>query len=421
MASTTPLPETTAPEGGPAERISALSRKSVGRLLIAVSLLAITVMALCYNYQLLRASVILAHNYERPAVLRMYESLVGYKVEMSDFTINGANGPIQMRMYRPLKRNPAPMVLVHGLVASGNRHEYMNYVAQHLAKVGFLVIMPTLPGESHFEMLPSDLTVIADAVHWTAQYSGQKVSLVGNSFSGGLIIPAAVQPEAVGRVKVIFCNSGYYNLDSIGRYFIRDKVLDPDGRPYKGEPPGPMVIAAEYLGELVPKGDLADLTAAVQGYNANDGFELPASNPVMARLTPREREEFQHIMAADDPEFKARYRGVLERHKDEIAAISPSSVLPNLHIPLYVLHSSIDPVFPVGEVTWIQKATRGNPNVHVLVSPWVLHVKVGFPASPWQKFLVIQFCAKMLQEAAEVKPLQQIPRQSSTSKNMTIK
>ncbi|HEX3572194.1 MAG TPA: alpha/beta hydrolase [Acidobacteriaceae bacterium] len=379
-------------------------------LLIIVSCVAIGAVAFSYNYQLLRASVILDHHYEKPIVLRTYERLLGYKVEVSDFNIPGARGPIAMRIYSPIgKRNPPPMVLVHGLVAAGNRHLYMNQVAEHLAKVGFLVALPTLPAESHFEMRPSDVTVITDSIRWTAQHTGQKVTLVGNSFSGGLIVPAAAQPAVAGEVKLIFCNSGYYNLDSIGRYFIHDPVLDPDGKPYQGDPPGPLLIAAEYLDELVPKEDIPDLAAAIDGYHRNDGFELPPSDPVMARLTPREREEFHQIKTADSPEFQRLYLRVLDRHRSEIAAISPSSVLKDLKIPLYVLHSSADPVFPLGEVAWIRKSTEGNSDVHILVSPWLLHVAVGSPATPWQKFQVIDFCAKMLQQAAEVHWLDSTP------------
>jgi len=402
-------------EAAPAEHVrrshhSKLSSKNVRRLLAVAFPVLLMAMALKFNYQLLRASVILAHNYEKPIVLRTYERLLNYRVEFTEFTIDGTNGPIAMRMYVPVnKRNPPPMVLVHGLVSVGNRHVYMNDIAQHLAKVGFLVTLPTLPAESHFEMRQSDVTVITDTIRWTAQKTGQQVALVGNSFSGGLIIPAAAQPSVAGKVKVIFCNSGYYNLDSIGRYFIRDRVLDPYGRPYEGDPPGPLVIAAEYLDELVPAEDVDDLNAAIAGYHANNGFDLPPDSQVMRHLTPRERAEFRQIKTAEDQKFKELYRQVLEKHRKEIAAISPSSVLKDLKTPLYVLHSTSDPVFPLGEVEWIRKATEGNPNVHILVSPWVLHVNVGMPATPWQKFLVIRFCSQMLREAAQVKWVEKSP------------
>jgi pimeloyl-ACP methyl ester carboxylesterase len=383
-----------------------LSRRRNLRLTLVACAAALLVAAANYNSQLLRASIILDHHYEKPILLRTYERLLGYTVTREDFTIAGSAGPIQMRMYTPVgRRNPPPMVLIHGLIPTGNQHPYMNEVAEHLARVGFLVTLPTLPGETHFEMRPSDVIVIADAVRWTAQKTQQQVTLAGNSFSGGLIIPAAAQSSIAGDVKLIFCNSGYYDLDKIGRYYIRDLVLGPDGRPYEGEPAGPLIIAAEYLNELVPTGDIPDLSAAIDGFHRNDGYELPPSDPVMARLTPREREEFRQIERASSPEFKVRYRAVLERHRAEIAAISPSSVLSKMNIPLYVLHSSADPVFPLGEVDWIRAVTGGNQNVHILVSPWLQHVAVGNPATAWQKFQVVRFCAGMLHEADRTIPL----------------
>ena len=55
----------------------------------------------------------------------------------------------------------------------------------------------------------------------------------------------------------------------------------------------------------------------------------------------------------------------------------------------------------------MRKATAGNPNVHILVSPWVQHVKVGLPASAMEKYRVIRFCAEMLKEASKVKWLKE--------------
>jgi len=399
---------------GTRHRISRLTNKPARPLRIAGSLALLAILGLTYNYKLLRASVILSHNYERPTVLRAYERLLNYNVEFSEFTIPGTAGPVRMRMYRPVnRRNPPPIVLVHGLVRTGYRHGYMNDIGRHLARVGFLIVLPDLPAESNFEMRSSDMTIIDDVIRWTAQRTGQQVALVGNSFSGGLIVPAAVQPSVAGDVKVLFCNSGYYSLDNIGHYYIRDRVVDPNGRPYEGDSPGPLQLSAEYLDELAPPEDLPNLSAAIGWYRDHEGNELPPDSPARKRMTPRQLEEYRQIKTAESAEFRNLYRRVLERHRAELDAISPSSVLSDWKIPLYVLHSSKDPVFPVGEVEWIRKVTAGNPKVHILVSPWIEHVKVGMPASPWEKYQVLNFCAQMLQEASEVRWLSQAPPHDS--------
>jgi pimeloyl-ACP methyl ester carboxylesterase len=299
------------------------------------------------------------------------------------------------------------MVLVHGLVALGNRHEYLNQVAEHLARIGFLVVLPNLPAETQFEMRTSDLDVLSDTVHWVALYTNQQVTLVGNSFSAGLIIPAAARPSVAGEVKLIFCNSGYYNLDTIGHYFIRDPVFDPSGKPYRGDPPTPLEIAVPYLDELLPAKDVSNVRFAIATFNENDDAELPPNNPAMLRLSPRQKQEFESLKNANTMEARNSYRGILQRHRSDIAALSPSSVLKGLRIPMYILHGEEDPIFPEGEVEWMRKDTAGYPEVHILTSPWVAHVKVGLPTTLWQKFRVIDFCEAMLQKARHKKSLPQ--------------
>ena len=66
-----------------------------------------------------------------------------------------------------------------------------------------------------------------------------------------------------------------------------------------------------------------------------------------------------------------------------------------------------DPVFPEGEIEWMKQQTRGNPDVHILVSPWISHAFAGEPATRWQRFEVINFTEKMLYRAAHRVSLKQ--------------
>src|SRR5947208_1080937 len=105
--------------------------------------------------------------------------------------------------------------MIHGLVPFGNRDGYLDAVANNLAEMGYLVILPNVPAETQYEMQTSDLAVIGDTIRWAAQKTGQKVSVIGASFGAGLATTAALQPSVVAYVKLIFSLSGYYNLDTI--------------------------------------------------------------------------------------------------------------------------------------------------------------------------------------------------------------
>ncbi len=367
-------------------------------------LVLVLLLGFVYYFRLERTSSVLGFRARKAFVLRAYDHFLGFHFTVTDTYIPGTLGPVQIRIYAPVgAKNPPPVILIHGFAPDGNKDGYLNAVAYRLASMGFLVTLPTIPAETHYAVRSSDMTVIGDAIRWTAQTAHQKVSLFGISFSGGLVIPAAAPPAVAKYVKLIFSISGYNNLDSIARYYIRERVNDPYGHPYLGTPPGPLVIVSPYLDDLVPPNDALALGSAI--FDQNRGNVSPSDNPALRQMTPAEVNEFKELQTMQAPEMRRRYLHSLERHRAEIAAISPSSVLRQLQVPLYLLHGTHDPVFPEGEVEWTRQETAGKPDVHILVTPWLGHAFVGQPATLWQKFQVLNFCEGMFYRAARRIPI----------------
>jgi pimeloyl-ACP methyl ester carboxylesterase len=355
----------------------------------------------CYAFRMLRAASVLHHVIEKPLILRAYEHFFGTHFTVLDTSIPGTSGPVQIRIYSPIGvKNPPPIILIHGFARDGNRNDYLNLIASHFASVGFLVVLPTVPGESHDQMVYSDLIVIADTIRWTAHATAQQVAVFGISFGGGLVIPASAQPSVVGDVKLIVSYSGYNSLESIARYYLHDRVNDPNGRPYGGHPLGPLLITSPYLKELVPLRDVPALSSVVARLDQNGGRPLKPNDPAVLALDSDQRQEFYELQTVSTPQMRKLYLNALSRHSAEMATISPSSVVKNLKIPLFVLHGTDDPAFPEGEIEWMRKESAGNPNVHFLVSPWFSHVSVGQPATTCQKLRVINFFAEVFSRVA---------------------
>lgn len=362
--------------------------------------------AVSHYFQLLRVAAVLGFGQRQPSALIAYDRLFNHVSAVRDTAISGTQGPVSLRIYTPSGvRNPAPILLVHGFADSGNQDPYLNDVAKRLAPMGFLVVLPTIPGETDFEMRRSDLTVVEDTIRWVAEDTHQKVSVLGVSFGGGLVVPAAANPRVSNYVKLIICLSAYNDLESIGRYFIHDSVLDPQGRPYQGTSPGPLLIAGPYLDELVERADISDMRALVNRFIRNKAQPLPPSDPVLSRVSARDREEYEQLQSVQSAEMRNRFRKLLARHHEEFEAISPSSVLPGLRIPIYILHGVGDPVFPEGEAEWMRQELKHNPHAHILITPWISHVFVGAPASKLDHWRTMQFCAQMLGQAANREPL----------------
>jgi pimeloyl-ACP methyl ester carboxylesterase len=382
-------------------------RRKLTYAVIGLAALLVLSLAAGYAFRMLRAVSVFAFLQRKPRPLRIYDRFFGYQAVFADTSIPGSAGPIEVRIYKPSgKSHCIPILLVHGLVPYGNRDGYLDAVANNLAEIGYMVVLPNLPAETHYEMRTSDVTIIADAIRWTAHNTGQKVSVLGVSFGGGLAIPAALQPSVSGDVKLIFTLSSYYNLESIARYYLHDPVYDPGGHLYPGEPPGPLLILSPYLSELVPPHDLKPLQHALEVLKRNRGRHLTDQDPSVSLLSAAERRELSDLEAVDTPDVRRHYMDILVRHHADFVALSPSSVINRLNVPLYVLHGENDTVFPEGEIEWMRKDLAGNRNAHILVTPWIGHALIGQPSTLGQKLAVAKFGADLMAAMSLSSPAQ---------------
>ncbi len=377
------------------------------QLLVWLLVVVTLCLGLNYAFRLARAATVLAFSHgKKPRPLRVYDRFFGYKGTMTDFSIPGTMGPVQMRLYTPIgKKHPLPILIVHGFAPDGNHEAYLNLIAAHFTEMGYAVFLPNIPAETRYEMRPSDMTVIADAIRWSANATGEKVSVFGISFGGGLAIAAAAQPSVVDDVKLIFSLSGYNSLESISHYYMHDRVEDPHGVPYQGRPPGPLLIAYGYLNELVSPQDLPVIRQELDRMNHSHKRTVGEDESITLSPDDAERLTILELQTVDTPHMRQLYLAALERHHVELDSLSPASVLPTLSVPLYVLHGQTDPIFPEGEVEWMRKELAGNPNGHILVTPWISHAFVGQPATSWQKLRVINFAADLLHEASRPAPI----------------
>lgn len=90
---------------------------------VGIGIAVLLAVAGCYSFRMLRAAYILRHFDTKLRVLDVYEHLFTSHFDVSDTSIPGTSGPVQLRIYTPIGvRNPAPIVVVHGFARDGNRN-----------------------------------------------------------------------------------------------------------------------------------------------------------------------------------------------------------------------------------------------------------------------------------------------------------
>ncbi len=347
---------------------------------------------------ILKASSILdAINSQTPPLwLRTYTHLLGNKFETKDIQIPGRYGPIPVRIYTPLNNPHAPVIVfIHGMAPTGYRDPIMTSLAASMAKIGLQVITPDIRSERQLLVSFSAISDIDEVARWAAMKNKQQVSLMGVSFSGGLVIVAAAQPGYAHYVKTVLCVSGYNDIHRFSEYYIRHGEVGPDNRPDSAKPPpdGPLMLAIQHLGEMVPADDEAAIRKVTLDYLRK---QPEKERQDLVQLTPAQRKLFIDLQTLDTPEIRQKYAALVERHKTELAAISPHSGMGGLKASLFLVHGQYDDTIPVSEAEWnVHDAPRTVP-VHLFVSPIMHHVVLDEYTHPLQKLKLANYLATML-------------------------
>lgn len=377
------------------------------KLVPVIAALAALIVAGVFTARFLRAATLMyGMTYASPPlVIRAYSRLYRHPTVTHDLWIHGSRGPLQLRVMEPKDLPNAPViVLVHGFALNGMRDSLLNAFAQRLSRSGLKVVMPDITSEKMLRIDRNAVTDVDDAIHWSATTSGQKVSVFGISFSGGMVITASANPAVADDVKTTFCVSGYNSIPRVGKFYLHEIVVGPDSRPYVETPPPDALalIALQYLDELVPPDEIPPMTGALLAIVKSRGAVTPDD---LIDLTPQQHSLLNELLQVKTEAMRARYHAVLDRHRAEWDSISPKGRIGQLRGTLYILHGSADGRIPVEEAEWTRAEAAGNSNVKVMISPWINH-SVLVPHIPFrEKLRVVYFVSEMLDDAHRSVPL----------------
>ncbi|HEX6772577.1 MAG TPA: alpha/beta hydrolase [Acidobacteriaceae bacterium] len=350
--------------------------------------------ATIFGFRMTRAAALIYSltNAPRSAPVKVYSRFFADQSTVSEFWIQGRKSRLRIRMLTPKGAPNAPMIiLVHGFVREGAQNPVISALAEGLCKSGLRVVVPYIESEQNFRIEPAAVDEIDDVVRWSAKASGEKVSLFGISYSGGMVVSAAANPGYSDLVKMVFCVSGYNSIDRVGRFYLHDGAAGPDGKPYAVVPDAGALtaMAMQYVDDLVPPEDIQPMLAGLHAIAAN---RRPA-------VTGGQSAMLDDLVHVNTPEMRARYRAVLDRHHAELAYLSPAGRIQQVHASVYVLHGAVDDIIPSTEAEWTQAEASHQRSVKVIITPWMHHAVLAPYVPPQEKVRVVFFVSQMLDEA----------------------
>lgn len=318
-----------------------------------------------------RAVVVLSTTLDTP-VLTWTAELFTAEPHVAETTVAGA----PTTLARPAGQGPWPaVVIVNGAAQLGRREPALQRLVRGLARAGYLVLLPDLPGLPRGELTGEAVATavaVARQAAARADVRGGRVGLVGVSVGTSLALLAAQEPVLAGRVTVVTGSAPFADLANVVRvaatgYYRQGNLL------IRFEPDGFLAVAvARSLAAALPPGPGRDALLAAVARLDDDAPDplapvraLPARNlspearALVALLRNREARRFDELYAA----LPAHVRNAVER-------LSPLARAHELTMPVELASPPVDKYFPLAESYALARAA---PEGRVTVTSTLAH------------------------------------------------
>lgn len=113
-------------------------------------------------------------------------------------------------------RGGRPLVLVHGFAPEGKDDPRVREAATLLARAGFDVVVPTIPGLTVGRLRPDDAAPVVEIL---AARSG-RTAVLGVSVGAGPAVLAAADPRVRDRVHTVVTLGGYASARELLRFYL---------------------------------------------------------------------------------------------------------------------------------------------------------------------------------------------------------
>ncbi len=235
----------------------------------------------------------------------------GSGVEAAD----GALGGRPAVTVRPRAAPPWPAVMfVNGATPDGRAHAGVRRFAASLARAGYIVFIPELPGVAAGELsLPTLAASVgcAAAAADSAESRDGRIALFGVSVGGTLALLAAATPQLAARISVVACIAPFTDLEKVMMLATTGTYPGPEGQSlYPVAPELAVGVARSLVGSLDPTPDAQALGQALGRLDPTSPDPLsrlrdepcrslgPAAAATQALLVNRDPQRFDGLFAA---------------------------------------------------------------------------------------------------------------------------
>ena len=344
----------------------------------------------------LRAAAVL-ENLSDPGEKGFVARFAQHPVREEDGSALLAQGPLKFRLYVPeYGARSGGIVLLHGVHHLGIDDPRLKNLSRALAGAGVEVMTTELQDLADYRVTPRTIDVIgASAVILSTQMK-QPVGLIGLSFAGGLSLMAATKPEYKAKIGFVMAVGAHDDMSRVARYYASNIIDNPDGTEshLQAHEYGMLVLAYSHMEDLFPAADVPTAREALREWL----WEQPQAMRTAEALSPRGKEQLGLLLHHHE-ELQQAFLEEIKLHQAEMDAVSPRAKLQGLTADTFLLHGAADNIIPPSETLWLAKDVPPRALKRVLISKALTHVDAG-NGEPWSdKWELIHFFARVLEEA----------------------
>jgi fermentation-respiration switch protein FrsA (DUF1100 family) len=272
------------------------------------------------------------------------------------------------------------LVMVPGFTEFGKDDARVVWLARHLARIGFVVLVPDLPGLRSWRAREADVGDMVDSFRYLATCSPglrpDRLGLMGFSYGAGPTVIAAADSAIADQVRFVISFGGYFDLVDVIR-FVTTGHFAWEG--HRGHIPSSPHARGRFLLanlDLVQEAQDQEILVAVAKGLA-DGEWRPTVRT--DRLSPWGAALYALLMNTDPERVDALIERLDPRIRERIACLSPSRVIERLQAHLVIIHGLEDDYIPYSESLRLAAAAPRKGHVHLALTRLISHVDVVGP------------------------------------------
>jgi pimeloyl-ACP methyl ester carboxylesterase len=279
---------------------------------------------------------------------------------------------------RPRSAPPWPAVMfVNGATPDGRAHPGVRRFAASLARAGYIVFIPELPGVAIGALSAPTVTACvacATTAADLAETRDGRIALVGVSVGGTLALLTAATPGLSTRISVVSCIAPFTDLEKVVMLATTGMYPGPDGRrPYRVPPELPVGVARSLVGSLDPTADAQALDRALDSLDATSPDPLSRLRDGPCRSLGPDAAATQALLINRDPErFDGLFAALPDDLRQVVASLSPLRSAAGLSAPVEIATAPHDKYFPLAESLALQREVAG---VRITVTSALAHAE----------------------------------------------